>query len=565
MKKIKTITILHTRKTYTPINYILRLGHKLYGKSINKYEWLLPAVIFSDSSAETLKQDIENIIHEIKSNSIDVIAISVYVWNRLIYKLLCTKIKNECPGVTIIAGGPDLDAHLDTNFFAKNPWIDWVIYGEGEIAFTRLLDHLAGFESNLINTVESSGTIYPYEVFNDKHFLSYSPYITFKDDFSKSYYEYKKMLKDANKNSGAQQKTSLAWETTKGCPYSCTFCDWNQGLHNKVRSWSIPIKSTQKSKPTWQSELELFTKLGIKDIWWTNPNVGMGTYDKEIVDFWCQLPQKHIEFPKLGMAQLSKTKKRQAFELYDKLLSNGIIDHLKFDVQDLDSIVLENIDRPDMPWAEHKLLIKELINKYPTLVQFPRVNILNIFNVSHINFIWGLPGQTIEHWNFNFLETTRDLKIAANHFLFEILPAAPVANKEYQEKYKITTEKIFVLLAKTRNIDCQLEDIPDNDYGLYFLESNIVTSTYSLGHLDWFTGWIKQIVYIEYFGLILKNPDLYLKIFDYFEEQVNVMYQWYLKHKIVCLSLSGYKKSRELSPIVNDINDIMLTAYAEYH
>ena len=67
-------------------------------------------------------------------------AFSVYIWNVDLIKILIDKLKKMDPQLVIVIGGPEVSYEID--YFLDNFKIDYLISGEGEVAFKELLDCL---------------------------------------------------------------------------------------------------------------------------------------------------------------------------------------------------------------------------------------------------------------------------------------------------------------------------------------------------------------------------------------------------------------------------------------
>lgn len=93
-----------------------------------------------DFKEYTIKEDLEKIVDDIISMEIQVLAISVYIWNVDLIKELCVKLKKRNKHLIIVLGGPEVSYEID--YFLDNFEIDYVISGEGEVAFKQLLDCL---------------------------------------------------------------------------------------------------------------------------------------------------------------------------------------------------------------------------------------------------------------------------------------------------------------------------------------------------------------------------------------------------------------------------------------
>lgn len=460
MKKIKVINsncfpIWNQGICYvTAINWMLKLHHVKFSKSKDQYQWTDPYFAITPDDC-----DLGKTYEIISQEKIDIVVFSIYIWNKKEFLDMARYFKKQNPELIIIAGGPELDAHRDTDFFNKYNFLDYVIYGEGEIAFSRLLDHLQGHDVELLNVVTNRGEVSRHEPVNKKDdILKYSVWMEFEDEIV----PFLNSFKEKN------IFYALVWETTKGCPYLCTFCDWSSGLHHKVRIWG-----KDELTPPWKKELDLFSKLGVPAIYWTNPNVGLAHQDTEIIDYICENKVNKIHVPIFISTQFSKTKKEHSYGLLDKMLTHHAIAGLKFDLQDLDPVVLDLIDRPEIEWNYHKTLIKKILDKHSKIkVWGDRTNPI------WCNFIWGLPGQTLNHMRHNMIECG-ELGMFPTHHIFELLPNSPAASKEYQEKNGMKIKKVFLNVAD----GIQMHPGPISSHS-----ANAVVETSTLSMKDWFTG-----------------------------------------------------------------------------
>jgi hypothetical protein len=254
---------------------------------------------------------------------------------------------------------------------------------------------------------------------------------------------------------------------------------------------------------------------------WSNPNVGLSPQDVEIVDYWCKLKETHPTCPKSFILQLSKVKKDVSHELYKKMIRAGLENKLKFDVQDLDPVVIANLDRPEIPWSEHKVMIKEFIDEFPETAGHFK---------SKINYIWGLPGQTLAHYDYNLIETT-ELGFQTHYFYYEMLPNSPASDPAYIEKFGINIEKVYVAHLQ---IPSTIKELTPDVLLNYFTEANLITSTNSMTKREWYTGIVKNYIYKYYFfGVMNKKVDKFLSNFYRYQSLVDDMYDHFLQHNII--------------------------------
>jgi putative methyltransferase len=513
MKKIKIIFSSSDGPNLfflSPIHWFLKMYHENFGKSKNQYNWTTPDIIFDNRDLNQSK-----LLDKITEEKIDILAFSMYSWNRNAVLNLCKSIKKIDPNIILVVGGPDVDGHKNQNFVKDHPYIDYTIYGDGEVAFSRLLDMIGGFNVSLVNLVDNLGKVYPHEVFLDKTALKKSPYIEYQEEFVDFFLN----LQDYITTTISENlSVVIVWETTKGCPYACSFCDWSSGLHNKVRIWGI----NSDSIPNWQKEVKLFFKLNelLKkrplSIYWTNPNIGLARQDEEIIDYWANLKKQLGKGPIIQNPQLSKLKKDVTFRILDKMIDSGITKSFKFDLQDLDEVVLTNVNRPEIPWEEHKKYILNLKSKYQDIENL-YIHQRNTY-ANRITFIWGLPGQTLEHLKFNIIESGT-VRCFGHNLPFELLPNSPAYNDEYIKKFKIKFRKIEILDQNS------LSKIKTNTTTCI---EKAVTEHCSITEYDYVKGIILYNIYSFFYSDYHKSIfGLEYKIFDNAHKIENIIQESY--------------------------------------
>lgn len=350
----------------------------------------------------------------------DLFCSSHYIWNHSYLVDQLSRIKEHvAPEVVFVAGGPSIDVNIDPDFFSKYPFVDYAMYGAGEVAFADLV------ESKLNNKkliAFNTSNIAWFDKIKQKTVIAEFKYVP---QLTSSPYTSNEKLFSSMVKSEQDKGTSLIipYDLTRGCPYSCTFCDWNSGLTNK----------TTRRKGSYQAEIDLFQKLKIKNIYLSDANVGQYQEDIDMIEY---LGNKNIH-ENAGFkidGNFSKLRKENNLKIYHLLAkANLITDYAGFtiSVQDINPEILKNIDRPDVGWDVHLSMIKELKAAYP------HIN-------SKVQLIQGLPGQTVESWRATLGEISRhDLQLQI--FISELLPASPAArDKEYQDKFQfkyVTSER----------------------------------------------------------------------------------------------------------------------------
>jgi putative methyltransferase len=434
-----------------PIQWFLQLKHQSTGQSKDRYEWLLPVLYFENT---------QTVLNQIVTASPDVLVLSVYAWNREALNEIADNYKKHRPDSIVIVGGPDIDAHKNKKFFEKHPYVDYAIYGDGEEIFSDLLDKLVGYQvgelCNLVEPGDGEPIVHTHKVFKDKDVLSQSPYLTFSKELTAT--------SDLLRQEYPDLKQCIVWETVKGCPYKCSYCDWSAGLHNKVRSW----------KDNAHAELDLFSQLKFEYIEWTNPNYGLMKEDVDIATAWAQLYHDGEWCPKAFSWNFAKLDKRKSMEIFKLFVDAKIAFFLKFDVQDADMDVLKLNDRPEQPMEELLPLMKRVAAEYPDLVRHER---------SRINYILGLPGQTFNSFIDN-LKQSFDVGLRPNHFALQLVPNSPAGDPLFKRLHKLETRTLVTISKQFSTAYIGESDIENSE-----LENNrnldAVVSTRYLNSTEW--------------------------------------------------------------------------------
>ncbi|MBQ3061837.1 MAG: B12-binding domain-containing radical SAM protein [Lachnospiraceae bacterium] len=156
----------------------------------------------------TINQQPDAIIRDIYSQKPDLIGFSCYIWNIEYVIKIVPEIKKILPNCIIIIGGPEVSFETD-KYFEKLPDVDVIIIGEGEITFANILDTLSNkpifktsdllsIQGIAINNPRTTNTLNTYLNMDELPF----PYENVSDFRNKVIY----------------------YESSRGCPYSCSYC-----------------------------------------------------------------------------------------------------------------------------------------------------------------------------------------------------------------------------------------------------------------------------------------------------------------------------------------------------
>ncbi len=172
----------------------------------------------------TIKDNIDEIVNDIEKVDPNVLGLSVYIWNVSLITKIIDKLK--LPNTKIIIGGPEVS--YDSSYFLRKHNVDFIIRGEGEIAFDKLLTAL---ESNAdFDTVPNLMYLKDGKLIN-KGITE----ISNLNDLKQPYFMEDDIVHIPNKVSYI--------ESSRGCPYKCSYC--LSSLEEKVRFFNIEdVKKT---------------------------------------------------------------------------------------------------------------------------------------------------------------------------------------------------------------------------------------------------------------------------------------------------------------------------------
>lgn len=155
----------------------------------------------------TINHDDDYITTEILRGDYGVVCFSVNIWNLGRVLNICSIIKKAMPSLQIVLGGPEV-SHEPLALLQDNRAIDFIVEGEGEYAFTALCD--CKFENPGLSDI-------PGLVYRDRRdariYVNTSQEPLKMDSLP---FPYKIIPPD--------QEKMVYYETSRGCPYSCSYC-----------------------------------------------------------------------------------------------------------------------------------------------------------------------------------------------------------------------------------------------------------------------------------------------------------------------------------------------------
>jgi hypothetical protein len=321
---------------------------------------------------------------------------SFYTWNAAEFLELLRFLKASCPELLVVAGGPHIQQAEDYLF--DDP-IDLISLGEGEASFQQLLDCDGREDWSAIN-----GLAY----LNDKGDLHKTPSRerTIALDDLPSALEVIELTDDQ----GEPLYESYSYETSRGCPFKCSFCEWGTG--------AIGTKMYQFSMSRIRHDWEKIINSGIKDIWLADSNFGALKEDLAKAQLICDLKER-TGLPSSFATSWSKTHTPQVQEIVMLLNQHGLLPHYQLALQTLTPKALELSNRKNMGSNKYEPIAKKMAEQGVPIAA---------------ELIWGLPGDNLPDFEKNLdklLSTFPNINI----FGYTLLPGTEFYEK--RDEYKI--------------------------------------------------------------------------------------------------------------------------------
>ena len=204
-----------------------------------------------------------------------------------------------------------------------------------------------------------------------------------------------------------------------------------------------------RSKSDWKLEIDFLFSLNIS-ITPSDANWGIFKEDVEITQYAAERGNFYI-------LNLAKLQKDRAFEMSKIIFrenekKSNPRQWLKLSFQDLSEDVLNAIERPEIPWIEHKSYILDFVKEFPKAVIIGET-------------ILGLPNQKRQNLINQFYEFEKvSIQLIFAH-LWEVLPNSPAYDEEYQRKYQIEFKKFTSVIQTFNSIEDIYTSVDNGDTG----------------------------------------------------------------------------------------------------
>jgi len=360
----------------------------------------------------------------------DLVGFSTYVWNGRISLEIARRLKELKPSIVIVFGGPHVPDQPEA-FLRANPQIDLAVHNEGERTFLKLLeawpDRDAWAALPGVSMVKADGSFVRNPNIDRVRDLDEIPSPFLEGAF------------DAIMEANPKESWIGLWETNRGCPFRCTFCDWGSATAGKV---------TKFGEERLFHEVDWFADKKIEYIFCCDANFGIQKRDVDIANYVADVKKKS-GYPVALSVQNTKNATERAY-LTQKILSDaGLNKGVALSMQSVDMPTLEAIKRDNIS-----------LNTYMELQRrFTKDKV-----ETYSDLILGLPGETYESFVKGvdqLMENGQHNRIQFNNL--SILPNAEMGDPAYQKKYGMVTieSKIINIHGERVELDDDVPEVQD--------------------------------------------------------------------------------------------------------
>lgn len=415
----------------------MKYHYSVHGKYPEQVQWMTPPHKYNSYTS------IDEIIADI--GDCDVLLFSSYVWNHDICDEVANKIRKLYPEIILVLGGPHIGLG-DTITGASRSEYDYFCQPTkpGEIFIESFLNLLIETPEDLRpeniewewrNPKKGRSLEFPLESIYRKEV----PFLKQMNQFARIH----------------NLEPFISIETTRGCPYSCVYCEWGGGTQSRL---------IQKNLEVVKEDILAMKEAGFESAYLTDSNFGVFekrdieifqfAYDqyfaltdistvksknldrrKRIVDAWFNVVGKGPETR--YTEPTNKGKNLTGFE------TQFVSTLPTVSIQSISDKAMKIAQREDLNF-EDKLKLSEHIRNRCHQEGYP---------VPALELIAGMPGSTIDDfynemeiiWNFKAWSSFR------HDYMF--LPDTSLASRNYLEEHQIELVKVYTDLVDEQGVE----------------------------------------------------------------------------------------------------------------
>jgi len=455
IKKIGLIQINNSFSNQSYLPYSVGLLQAYAQKHLNNkelFEFMLP--IFSRIKVDDASE---------KLIDADIIFFSVYIWNIRLSLEIAKAVKLKNPQTITVFGGPQVPNNSE-DFLRKNSFIDLLCHGEGEKTVCQIIENLDNKNWNNISSLS---------FLDEDGQLINTPRAPRMENIDSIPSPYLEGVFDSLMQEYPNKQWIVMWETNRGCPFSCTFCDWGSANNSKVNRFSIERL---------YREIDWFKNRKIEFVFCCDANFGILKRDIDIAKYAAESKRK-TGYPQALSVQNTKNLPEQAYHIQKILADAGLNKGVTLSLQSTNKQTLKYVKRNNISLSSFQELQA-------------RFSLDNI--ETYTDIILALPGESYDTFTDGVSNVIRNGQ--HNRIQFGNLCIMP--NAEISDTKTIDEHKMEIVETKIINIHGSLHD----DEEIHEIQE-LVVATKTMPREDWVRVrafcWMTSFLY---FNKIMQIP-----------------------------------------------------------
>lgn len=385
---------------------------------------------------------VERIVAQVEEA--DIVFFSTYVWNFRISLESAKLLKERKPEIVIVFGGPHVPDRDVEAYHQRYPFIDLACHGEGEAVALSILRNFAQRRWDQISSLSYRAP--DGQVMQNPRTLRIKDMSAIPSPYLEGVFE---PLLQAHR----QEHWIVLWETNRGCPFSCTFCDWGSATQSKVYTFDLERL---------QQEVEWFAKHRIEYVFCCDANYGILPRDLEITRSVVEVKKK-TGYPHAFSVQNTKNATERAYQVQKMLSDAGMNKGVTIALQSMDPETLRSIKRSNISLESYQELQRRFVRDGVE---------------TYTDMILGLPGETYD----SFAEGVSTVIENGQHNRIQfgnlsILPNAEMGDPEYQRQYGMVTVETQTINMHGSLAESERDEISETQL--------LVIATHTMPKEDW--------------------------------------------------------------------------------
>lgn len=335
----------------------------------------------------------------------DIIGFSTYTWNMQRSLAVAQMLKIQRPDRLIIFGGPQVPDRAE-EFLKAHPFVDVCCHGQGEAVFLQILESWPDSDWRGIAGISYLDAL--------GHFMT-RPKASRMSDLNQIPSPYLAGAFDTLMRDFPSTIWVAMWESNRGCPFSCTFCDWGSAVQSKIFTFDMARL---------YRELDWFGEHHIDLLIGCDANFGILPRDLELASYLANVKHR-TGYPRMFYMNATKNATERSYAVH-KILSDAKIGHqVTLSLQSLNPETLTAIQRDNISLDSFRELQQRFFRD--------KVDVYS-------DLILGLPGETYDSYVTGIEKTIASGQNMRIHFYDTmILPNAAMADPAYRQKHGLQT------------------------------------------------------------------------------------------------------------------------------